>query len=99
MEFAISIESPPPLGLTARLRSAVSSARGELGASSNGLDYLADYNQVASLNLNNSRSRIQDLDYAEASGNLKTKQVLEQYRMTMQKRIQESAQGILKLFG
>ncbi len=77
----------------------VSSARGELGASSNGLDYLADYNQVASLNLNNSRSRIQDLDYAEASGNLKTKQVLEQYRMTMQKRIQESAQGILKLFG
>lgn len=77
----------------------VSTARGKLGASSNGLDYTADYNQLSSLNLNNSRSRIQDLDYAKAAESLRTEQMLDQYRMMMQKKFQESAQGILQLFG
>lgn len=76
----------------------VSTARGNIGASANGLERISDYNSSASLNLNASRSQIKDLDYAEAAESQRTEQVLEQYRMSMQQKVMESSSGILRLF-
>ena len=63
----------------------VTSARTDMGAASNRLDYTMNYNSYASYNTTASRSRIEDLDYGPAVTEQKKNQVLEQYRLMMQK--------------
>lgn len=70
----------------------VSSARSELGATSNRLDHTMNYNSYASYNMTASRSRIEDLDYGKAVSDMKKNETLELYRIMMQKK-QETENG------
>lgn len=70
----------------------VSSSRSGLGASSNRLDYVMNYNSYASYNLTASQSRIEDLDYSKAVSDMKKNETLNLYRIMMQKK-QETENG------
>lgn len=76
----------------------VSSARGNLGATSNALSSRINYNESASFNLTSSRSKIEDLDYGKALTEKEKEKVLEQYRLNMQKKEEENASFIKKMF-
>lgn len=77
----------------------VLSARSELGASSNRLDYTMAYNANASYNLASSRSRIEDLDYPMAVSELKKKQLLQTFNMMMERKRLENENGkVLQFF-
>lgn len=67
----------------------VTSARASLGASSNALDHVINYNGLASQNLTAASSRIEDLDVGKAVTELKKNEVLEQYRLFAQQAKQE----------
>ncbi|MBQ4282644.1 MAG: flagellin [Lachnospira sp.] len=76
----------------------VSSARGNLGATSNRLDNIINFNSYASYNMRASQSRIEDTDFAKSITDLKKNSILEQYRLMMQKKhMQSSADGIVRL--
>ncbi|MEY8515825.1 flagellin [Lachnospiraceae bacterium 29-84] len=66
----------------------VSSARSGLGASYNRLSYTMNYNSYASLNVTASRSRIEDLDYGKAVSDKQKQDLLQEYRIMMQKKQQ-----------
>lgn len=67
----------------------VSDARGTLGAETNGLDYLQNYNSTASYQHTASASRLEDLDYPQAVEEKKKQETLQQYALLMQKKKQE----------
>ena len=68
----------------------VSSARSSLGATSNRLDYTMNYNSYASYNITASHSRLEDLDYAQAISDMKKNNLLQEYRIMMQKKQQNN---------
>ena len=68
----------------------VSSARSSLGATSNRLDYTMNFNSYASYNITASRSRLEDLDYAQAISDMKKNDLLQEYRIMMQKKQQNN---------
>ena len=75
----------------------VMSQRSSIGASSNALDYTMNYNSYASYNLKASRSRIEDLDFGEAVTEKKKNEVLQQYRIMMQKNKEDENGRVLSL--
>lgn len=74
----------------------ISSARGELGATSSRLEYTMNYNSYASYNLTASRSRIEDLDYPKAISEKQKNEVLSLYKIMMQKKEMEQ-NGMVRL--
>lgn len=76
----------------------VSGSRSSLGAQSNALDHVMNFNQYASYNTTASQSRIEDLDYGKAISDLKKSQVLEEYRLHMQKKQNEEFGRVIQLF-
>lgn len=79
--------------------SKVTSARSDLGASSNRLDYTMAYNAGASYNMTASRSRIEDLDYPMAVSELKKKQLLQTFNTMMERKKMENENGrVLQFF-
>lgn len=70
----------------------VSSARSGLGAAYNRLGHTINYNAYASFNITSSRSRLEDLDYGEAVSDMKKNNLLQEYRLMMQRK-QEDANG------
>lgn len=75
----------------------VSSARSDMGATSNRLDYTMNFNSYASLNTTASRSRIEDLDFPKAISDMKKNSLLEQYRLMMQKKREEQDNMVVNL--
>ena len=69
-----------------------------MGATSNRLDYTMNFNSYASLNTTASRSRIQDLDIGQAVSDLKKNNLLQEYRLMMQKKQQEENGRVMQLF-
>lgn len=76
----------------------VSSSRSSLGAHSNALDHVMNYNQYASIQTAASGSRIEDLDYGAAVSEQKKEQILQAYRINMQRRVNENFGRVLQLF-
>lgn len=76
----------------------VTSARSDMGVTSNRLDYAMNYNSYASYNTTASRSRIEDLDYGPAVSDMKKNQVLEQYRIMMQKKQEDENGRVIRMF-
>ena len=74
----------------------VSSARSNLGATSNRMDYVMTSNDISALNLASSRSRIEDTDMARATMELEKERVLEQYQVAAQKRENEQKEDQVK---
>lgn len=64
----------------------VSQSRSRLGAATNGLEHAYAYNRNAYEQHTASRSRIEDLDVGKAVSDQKKNQLLQNYRMMMQKR-------------
>lgn len=75
----------------------VSSARSDMGATSNRLDYTMNFNSYASLNTTASRSRIEDLDFPQAISDMKKNSLLEEYRLMMQKKQEEQNNMVVNL--
>ena len=73
----------------------VSSARGSLGASSNGLEHVRNYNNLASQNLTASRSRLEDTDVGDAVSKLKTNQIMEHFKFMMSKQNQKHRMNLM----
>ncbi|MEZ7846981.1 MAG: flagellin [Polaromonas sp.] len=82
--------------LDAALKS-VSLGQAKLGAYQNRLDAVVSNLTVANLNMNASRSRIQDTDYATESTNLAKAQIISQAATAMLAQANQSAQGVLAL--
>lgn len=76
----------------------VSGSRSGLGAQSNALEHVMGFNQYASVQTATSRSRIEDLDYGPAVSDLKKTQILEAYRMQMQRRQNDAFGRVIQLF-
>ena len=75
----------------------VSSARGDMGATYNRLDYTMNFNSYASLNTTAARSRIEDLDFPQAISDMKKNSLLEEYRIMMQKKQEEQNNMVVNL--
>jgi flagellin len=82
--------------LDAALKS-VSLGQAKLGAYQNRLDAVVSNLTVANQNMNASRSRIQDTDYATESTNLAKAQIISQAATAMLAQANQSAQGVLAL--
>ena len=67
----------------------VSGLRSDAGAKSNALDYAYNYNRQAAYNTTAAKSRIEDLDYADAISEQKKKQTLQDYQMILLKKKME----------
>ncbi len=76
----------------------VSDSRSSLGAQSNALDHVMNFNQYASPQAAASNSRIEDLDYGSAVSDLKKQQILDAYRLNMQRRVNEDFGRVIQLF-
>ena len=76
----------------------VSDSRSSLGAQSNALDHVMNFNQYASQQAAASNSRIEDLDYGSAVSDLKKQQILDAYRLNMQRRVNEDYGRVIQLF-
>lgn len=76
----------------------VSSQRGNLGASTNRLEYAYNYNTGASLQQLSARSRIEDLDMPQAISDKKKEELLSEYRTLMLKKQMNQDSMVLKLF-
>ncbi len=76
----------------------VSSQRGNLGASTNRLEYAYNYNTGASLQQLSARSRIEDLDMPQAISDKKKEELLGEYRTLMLKKQMNQDAMVLKLF-
>lgn len=74
----------------------VTSSRTGLGAASNRLDYLMNYNSYASFNLTASKSKLEDLDIPKAITEKRKNEILEQYQIMMKKKEIES-EGMVRL--
>lgn len=76
----------------------VTSARADMGVTSNRLDHAISYNSYASYNTTASRSRLEDLDYGPTISEQKKNEVLEQYRIMMQKRQEDENGRVIRMF-
>lgn len=77
----------------------ISDTRAKLGATTNGLESAINSNNISSLETLSSRSKIEDLDYAKASTEINKKNLIEQYKIFMQKKKAEmDKQSKLGLF-
>ena len=75
----------------------VSMSQAQLGAFQNRLDAVVSNLTVANLNMNASRSRIQDTDYATESTNLAKSQIIAQAATAMLAQANQSGQSVLAL--
>ena len=64
----------------------VNKSRSKIGAQTNALEYAYNYSTNASLNMNVSQSRIEDLDYPQAISEQKKQETLQTYSIMMQKK-------------
>ena len=76
----------------------VSENRSTLGAGSNALEYAYNSNMNTAENVLASRSRIEDLDIAEAVSEQKKNEVINDYKVMVQKKEQEQQDMVTKLF-
>lgn len=76
----------------------VSSLRGDIGASTNALEYTYNYNTSASLNQLSARSRLEDLDIAKAVSEKQKLDLLNEYQIMMQKKRMQKDGMVMKLF-
>ena len=77
----------------------VNSMQGKIGASTNALEHFTSFNNVMRENLLSSQSKITDTDYAKESTNLKTQQLLEDFKLQMQKQnMEDKKQKNLNIF-
>lgn len=76
----------------------VSERRSNLGASTNALQYVRNYNTAASMEQLSSRSRLEDLDFPKAISKKKQDEVMGQYRMHMIRRQMEQKKSVMGLF-
>lgn len=76
----------------------VSQRRGNVGASTNALQYTRNYNHSAALNQLSSRSRLEDLDFPKAISKKKEEEVMGQYRMHMLRRQMDQKKSLTALF-
>ncbi len=75
----------------------VNRARGNIGATSNALEYRINYNDYAAYNLEAARSNTEDLDLPKAISEKEKQRVLSEYQMFfMRKKMQEEA-GVVNL--
>lgn len=74
----------------------VSENRSNVGAQTNGLDFVSQYNAVGRENLTSASSRMADADIAEMASKLSQENLLRTYQTMMQKKQQEEEQ---KRFG
>ena len=78
----------------------ISSQRSSAGAKSNALEYAYNYNTGAALNSTAAKSRLEDLDFAEAISEKKKQETLQEYVLFAQKKkAEEEKQKINVLFG
>jgi flagellin len=78
---------------------AVSAARGEMGAVQNRLEHTLSVNAAYQENLTSAESRIRDVDMAEEMVNLTKAQVLQQAGTAMLAQANQQPQNVLKLLG
>lgn len=77
----------------------VTTNRSGIGAQTNRLNYAMNYNAYAAQNTTQAQSRLQDLDMPKAISELKKKQTLQNYAMTLQqKRMQDQRNMSNRLF-
>lgn len=76
----------------------VNSIRSDGGAKSNALEYAYNANRQAAYNAVSARSRVEDLDYAEAVSEKKKKETLQEYALFMQKKKMEEEANRMKNF-
>lgn len=77
----------------------VNSMQGKISASTNALEHFTSFNNVMRENLLSSQSKITDTDYAKESTNLKTQQLLEDFKLQMQKQnMEDKKQKNLNIF-
>lgn len=77
------------IGALDGLISEVAGARANIGAMSNRFDFVADGNNITSLNLASARSRIADADIAREMMNLEQARVIDQMQVMMHRQAQE----------
>ncbi len=78
---------------------AINRQRAAMGAVMNRLTYAADNLTNTSQNINESRSRIQDADYAKAASELARTQIIQQAATAVLAQANTSQQAVLKLLG
>jgi flagellin len=71
--------------------------RAELGATANRLEYAADNMSQVAMNARQSRSRVEDADYAKETTELARTQIIQQAGTAMLAQANQSAQNVLKL--
>lgn len=76
----------------------VSEARSEIGASVNGLQANLNNTRVSEYNQTSANSTLADLDIAKAIMELNKEQALDQYKIALQDKKQETEQGKLDIF-
>lgn len=76
----------------------VSERRGNLGASTNALQYVRNYNTSSALSQLSARSRLEDLDFPKAIAKKKQDEVMGQYRMHMLRRQMNQKKSVTALF-
>lgn len=72
--------------------------RSSLGASTNALEHVRNFNNAASIEQLSSRSRLEDLDFPKAISKKKQDEVMGQYRMHMIRRQMEQKKSVMGLF-
>jgi len=75
----------------------VSSARSNIGATINRLNYTIDNLTTASVNVSASKSRIEDLDYSQATSDLSRAQIIQQAATAMLAQANQQPQLVLSL--
>lgn len=63
----------------------VNNAQSKVGTSTNALEHFTNYNSITRENLLSSQSKILDTDIAKEVANLKTRQLIEDFKLQMQK--------------
>lgn len=87
--FNVTNPSNIDLGAIATAMSTVNGQRTDIGAASNRMDFVMSSNDIASLNMASSRSRIEDTDMAKAMSDMSKARVLEQYQVASKRRQME----------
>jgi flagellin len=75
----------------------VNMKRAELGATANRLEYASDNMSNVAMNARQSRSRIEDADYAAETTELARTQIIQQAATAMLAQANQSTQSVLKL--
>lgn len=77
----------------------ISASRSATGAKTNAMEHAYNYNTGASLEMVNSRSRIEDLDMPKAISEQKKNKLMQDYRMSMLRRKMQNDSLVVKMFG